>query len=110
MTITKEYIEKNPVYLLENDNNLVAFYSFSIHDRKLEALFIDPAYIGKGLGRFMWEDLLNKAKALGISEFTLHSEPKAEGFYLKMGAKKIGITTSTVFPDRKLPLMKVHVI
>lgn len=58
----------------------------------------------------MWEDLLNKAKALGISEFTLHSEPKAEGFYLKMGAKKIGITTSTVFPDRKLPLMKVHVI
>jgi len=110
LTVTKEFIERNPVYLMESDNEIVAFYSFSLNEQKLESLFIDPNYIGKGLGRIIWEDLLYKAKTLKLKEFTLDSEPNAEGFYLKMGAENIGLTTSTVFPDRKLPLMKVKVI
>lgn len=109
LTVTKEYIEKNPVYVMESDNKIVAFYSFTIHKKKLDTLFIDPDYIGKGLGRMIWDHLLTKAKELGISEFTLDSDPNAEGFYLKMGAKNIGFTPSTVFPDRHLPLMKVSV-
>lgn len=94
---------------MESDNNIVAFYSFTINERKLDTLFIDPNYIGKGLGRTIWDHLLNKTKELGINEFTLDSEPNAEGFYLKMGAKNIGSTPSSVFPDRHLPLMKVKV-
>lgn len=94
---------------MEIDNKIVAFYSFIINELKLDALFIDPDYIGKGLGKIIWKHLLNKAKELGISEFTLDSEPNAEGFYLKMGAINIGFTPSTVFPDRQLPLMKVNV-
>ncbi|MGE7949018.1 GNAT family N-acetyltransferase [Lysinibacillus sp. NPDC093688] len=109
LTITKEYIVENPVFVMESDNKIVAFYSFTINEMKLDALFIDPDYIGKGFGRIIWDHLLNKAKELGISEFTLDSEPNAEGFYLKMGAKKIGSTQSTVFHDRHLPLMKVKV-
>lgn len=109
LTVTKEYIEENPVFVMESDNTIIAFYSFTINDMKLDALFIDPDYIGKGLGKIIWDHLLNKAKELGISEFTLDSEPNAEGFYLKMGAKNVGSTPSTVFPDRHLPLMKVKV-
>lgn len=109
ITVTKEYIEENSVYVLERDNKIIAFYSFTIYEMKLDALFIDPDYIGKGFGRILWDHLLNKAIDLGISEFTLDSEPNAEGFYLKMGAKNIGSTPSTVFPNRHLPLMKVNV-
>ncbi|MGE7691301.1 GNAT family N-acetyltransferase [Lysinibacillus sp. NPDC097214] len=108
-TVTKESIEENPVFVMESVNKIVAFYSFTINEIKLDALFIDPDYIGKGFGRMIWDHLLNTAKELGISEFTLDSEPNAEGFYLKMGAKKIGSTPSTLFPDRHLPLMKVKV-
>ncbi|WP_262372709.1 GNAT family N-acetyltransferase [Sutcliffiella horikoshii] len=72
-------------------------------------MFIDPDYIGKGIGKIMWTHLINKAKELEMNEFTLDSEPKAEVF-LKMGAIKTGYSPSTVFPDRKLPLMKVQVI
>ncbi len=110
LTVTKGYIEENPVFVMESDNKIIAFYSLTINEMKLDALFIDPDYIGKGLGRMIWDHLLNKAKELGISEFTLDSEPNAEGFYLKMGAKNIGSTPSTVFPDRHLPLMKVDVL
>lgn len=73
-------------------------------------MFIDPGYIGKSIGRLSWFDLIDKAKELNVNEFTLDSDPNAEGFYLKMGAKKIGYTPSTVFPDRNLPLMQVKVI
>lgn len=31
LTVTKEYIRENPVYLMESDNNIVAFYSFTIN-------------------------------------------------------------------------------
>ncbi|QDQ02850.1 GNAT family N-acetyltransferase [Lysinibacillus fusiformis] len=109
LTVTKEYIEKNSVYLVESDNEIVAFYSFDINEKKLDALFIEPDYIGKGLGKIIWEHLLNKAKELELNEFTIDSDPNAEGFYLKMGAENIGSTPSTVFPDRSLPLMKVKV-
>ncbi|WP_017728458.1 GNAT family N-acetyltransferase [Halalkalibacterium ligniniphilum] len=110
LTVTGEYIEQNPVYLMEKDNKIVAFYNFEVKNKKLEALFIDPDYIGKGIGKLLWLDLLGKAKELNIKEFTLDSEPNAEGFYLKMGANKIGYTSSTVFPNRNLPLMKVKVM
>ncbi|MFJ7700677.1 GNAT family N-acetyltransferase [Lysinibacillus fusiformis] len=109
LTVTKDYIEKNSVYLIETDNKVVAFYSFAINEKKLDALFLDPDYIGKGLGKLIWNHLLNKAKELELREFTIDSDPHAEGFYLKMGAQNIGSTPSTVFPERSLPLMKVKV-
>ncbi|MGE7596979.1 GNAT family N-acetyltransferase [Lysinibacillus fusiformis] len=109
LTVTKDYIENNSVYLIEIDNKVVAFYSFAINEQKLDALFLDPDYIGKGLGKIIWNHLLNKAKELELREFTIDSDPNAEGFYLKMGALNIGSTPSTVFPDRSLPLMKVKV-
>lgn len=109
LTVTKDYLEKNTVYLIENDNKVIAFYSFAINEQKLDALFLDPDYIGKGIGKIIWNHLLNKAKELELSEFTIDSDPNAEGFYLKMGAKNIGSTPSTVFPQRSLPLLKVKV-
>ncbi|MFG3433140.1 GNAT family N-acetyltransferase [Lysinibacillus fusiformis] len=109
LTVTKDYIENNSVYLIESDNKVIAFYSFAINEQKLDALFLDPDYIGKGLGKIIWNHLLNKAKELELREFTIDSDPNAEGFYLKMGALNIGSTLSTVFPDRSLPLMKVKV-
>lgn len=109
LTITVPYIEKNPVYVMEDGSKITAFYSFSLEDKKLEALFIDPDHIGKGLGKALWSDLLNKAKQLNFEEFTIDSDPNAEAFYLKMGAKKIGEIPSTVFPGRSLPLLSVKV-
>ncbi len=109
LTVTPEYIEENPVYVLELDNRIAAYYSLSLISAKLEALFIDPVFIGKGIGQLLWEDVMQRALQLGVKEFTLDSDPHAEGFYLKMGTKRVGEVRSTVFPDRVLPLMSVKV-
>jgi hypothetical protein len=37
----------------------------------------------------------------------LQSDPHAEGFYLAMGAQRIGQSESTVTPGRMLPLLRL---
>lgn len=109
LTVSAQFIERNPVYVLEHEGQLLAFYAFNLGEEKLDALFIDPDSIGQGLGRLLWADLLKKARDLGLVQFTLDADPNAEGFYLKMGAYTIGKTPSSIDPERYLPLLRVLV-
>ncbi|HDR7515290.1 GNAT family N-acetyltransferase [Bacillus mobilis] len=109
LTITDEYIKNNFVYVLENDNTKIGFFSFLRNDKALDFLYIHPRYKGKGYGKIMWKFVIEQAKELGIKSFMIDSDPNAKGYYLKMGAKLIGETPSTVFKDRLLPLLKYDV-
>ncbi|MED0991222.1 GNAT family N-acetyltransferase [Bacillus nitratireducens] len=109
LTITEEYIKNNFVYVLENDNTKIGFFSFLRNDNALDFLYMHPSYKGKGYGKILWEFVIEQAEGLGIKSFTIDSDPNAKGFYLKMGAKLIGETPSTVCKDRLLPLLKYDV-
>ncbi|HFJ9507081.1 MULTISPECIES: GNAT family N-acetyltransferase [Bacillus cereus group] len=109
LTITDEYIKNNFVYVLENDNTMIGFFSFLRNENALDFLYIHPRYKGKGYGKILWEYVIQQANELGIKSFTIDSDPNAKGYYLKMGAKLIGETPSTVFEDRLLPLLKYDV-
>ncbi|MFK4412343.1 GNAT superfamily N-acetyltransferase [Bacillus sp. RC251] len=109
LTITEEYIKNNFVYVLENDNTKIGFFSFLRNENALDFLYIQPRYKGKGYGKIMWKFVIEQANELGIKSFKIDSDPNAKGFYLKMGAKLIGETPSTVFEDRLLPLLKYDV-
>lgn len=109
LTITEEYINNNFVYVLENDNTKIGFFSFLRNDKALDFLYTHPRYKGKGYGKIMWKFVIEQANELGIKSFTIDSDPNAKGFYLKMGAKLIGETPSTVFKGRLLPLLKYDV-
>lgn len=109
LTITTEYIAKNPVYLLEQDNEIKGFYCFVVAAEKLDFLFVDPKYIGKGIGKKLWKHLIQTAKQLGLSKFTIDSDLNAEDFYKKMGAVRIGEIPSTVFSGGQLPLMQMMI-
>ncbi|MCU5606393.1 GNAT family N-acetyltransferase [Bacillus thuringiensis] len=109
LTITGEYIKNNFVYVLENDNTKIGFFSFLHNDKALDFLYIHPHYKGKGYGKILWEYVIEKANELGLKSFTIDSDPNAKGYCLNMGAKLIGETPSTVFKDRLLPLVKCDV-
>lgn len=74
---------------------------------ELANLWIDPPFMGAGLGRRLWETALDLARDLGYSALTIDSDPHAEPFYLHMGAVKIGEAPSTVTPSRMLPLLRI---
>lgn len=107
--ITNEYIENHTTKLLYLDESLVGFFSFSINKEnefELDNFFLHPNFIGKGIGRKLWDACCQTAKELGQKEFILWSDPNAESFYLKMGCQKIGVRESPMMPNRYPPILK----
>lgn len=105
--------------LLEDENvsitmaykkdDLVGFYGFTrTQDDSIELdwLFLDPLFIGQGLGRELWTMACATALERDYKEFTLWSDPGAEGFYTRMGCEKVGTRPSPMLPNRFPPIMK----
>lgn len=87
---------------------IAGFYclqKLSANKFELEALFVSPEHIGKGIGQWLWQDLLNAASTQGGEQLLIASDPHAEAFYLKMGAVKTGDIPSGSIPGRSLPLL-----
>lgn len=74
---------------------------------ELEALFVDPPCIGKGVGRALWQHMIAISRQRGIEVIEIQSDPDAVGFYLSMGAIKVGEKASGSIPGRVLPLFRV---
>ena len=51
LTITEEYINNNFVYVFENDNTKIGFFSFYVMIKALDFLYIHPRYKGKATGK-----------------------------------------------------------
>ncbi|MCB1417324.1 MAG: GNAT family N-acetyltransferase, partial [Nitratireductor sp.] len=73
----------------------------------LKALFVDPQFIGKGIGGALWRDVLENVENAGVARLLCQSDPNAESFYLKMGMTRIGETPSGSIPGRMLPLLEI---
>ena len=64
------------------------------------------ASIGHGFGRVLWDDAISVAREAGFETLVSESDRYAEPFYLAMGARRVGSTTSPV-DGAALPLLRV---
>jgi GNAT superfamily N-acetyltransferase len=100
------------VVLIEEDTPL-GFYALDNGERSDEAeislLFVEPAVIGRGIGRALWEHAVAKARHQGLRRLKVLSDPFALGFYRAVGATLSGKIRSPVrAPDgseRCLPVL-----
>ncbi|MEU7062271.1 GNAT family N-acetyltransferase [Streptomyces sp. NPDC046161] len=53
---------------------------------RLGLLFVEPAAIGRGVGRLLYRDVLRRAVGLGVRRLLIDADPHAAGFYRAMGA------------------------
>ncbi|MFJ5633551.1 GNAT family N-acetyltransferase [Streptomyces goshikiensis] len=53
---------------------------------ELGLLFVEPAAMGRGVGRLLYRDALRRAAELGVRRLLIGSDPHAAGFYRAMGA------------------------
>lgn len=74
-------------------------------DAELMGLFVDPPYIGAGLGKELFHWAVAAARKISRGRLLIESDPQAAAFYRRMGAVDIGSAPSNVFPGRSLPLM-----
>ncbi len=73
---------------------------------ELDALFVDPPFIGAGIGGTLLTEVLATARERGIPAVRLDADPGAEPFYAKYGARTVGVTPSGSIPGRELPRME----
>jgi GNAT superfamily N-acetyltransferase len=61
----------------------------------------------RGTGRTLFEHAVNQARAAGFDLIKIEADPNAEGFYERMGARRVGTSVSEVEGEkRELPLME----
>ncbi len=75
---------------------------------ELDLLFVDPWAIGKGVGKALFLDAADRARALRFTRLLIESDPYAEAFYLRMGAVRIGERVSPA-TGRSLPLLAISI-
>lgn len=108
LTFAETDLASSPVYVLEAAGEPAGMYrlSGSPPEGELDDLWLDPRLIGLGAGRRLFEHALQTAAELGFDSLRIESDPNAEGFYLAMGATRIGERRSP--SGRTLPLLRVH--
>ena len=115
LTYSPDALSNHPFFLATeiqelNDESTLGFYGLvqvSESTIELEALFLDPAHIGRGVGRVLYEHALIEAKKSGSRCLTIQSDPNAKAFYMKVGANLIDEKESGSIPGRFLPLFSV---
>jgi GNAT superfamily N-acetyltransferase len=108
MRVKVENIERRPHFVAELGGGIAGFYGFEPEDGGvgLDYMFVEPALIGRGVGRSLWNHAVEQARRLGHANLIVVSDPNAEGFYLRMGARRIGARPSELEPGRNLPLLR----
>lgn len=92
LTLTPQYIVDNEVYALTRGQEIVGFYALAGQGPQLslDHLWIVPAAIGKGYGRELMEHAVKRARQMGATAMEIEADPNAQGFYTRMGARKVG--------------------
>ena len=109
LTIRAEFIAANVAWCATEDARVVGFYlltseSDGLH---LDHLWIAPPAMGRGIGRALFEHAVEQARGLGGRALEIESDPNAEGFYRRMGARRVGVTVTNIEGQRReLPLLR----
>jgi GNAT superfamily N-acetyltransferase len=112
LTLTPDYVAVNPTYVAVDAGEPVGFYalirSTAGARAQLDHLWITPEWIGRGLGRELFEHAVSTARSLGATVLDIEAEPFAEPFYRHMGARRTGERTGRIEDQpRVLPLMEL---
>ena len=109
LKVTKEKINSADFdyNIYESNDELVGFYAIerlNETEAELEALFVSPEFIGKGIGKALIEHAITTAKKSGFKKLNVQGDPNAEKFYFATGAELVGQLESGSIKERFLPL------
>lgn len=116
LTLTPEFVNSSPVYVIEEQGSIAGFYSLGTESAEEDVevellhLFVEPLTIGRGFGKLLFRHAVETARGLGFQRLLIGSDPFALKFYEAMGARRVGEVASIVRPGRMLPLLHYHLL
>jgi GNAT superfamily N-acetyltransferase len=69
---------------------------------ELDGLFVEPEYWGAGVGRALITDAVRLARDQGAGAIEVTANPRAEGFYEKLGFRRIGFAKTRFGPAKQM--------
>jgi len=97
-------------FVLERGGIVTGFYTLvpqNTDSVELEALFVEPALVGRGFGRLLIEHAKSVAGAMGATRLVVQGDPNAERFYRAAGGVLTGQRESGSIPGRLLPVFEI---
>lgn len=76
---------------------------------ELEALFVEPNFIGQGIGRALLDHAKSTVVRDGGKRIVIQGDPHAEKFYRSAGGRLTGYRNSESIRGRKLPLFTIDI-
>ena len=108
LTVDGRDIGRGRVWVAEQQGRVVGFYALDLDARppELTALFVEPAWIGRGFGKALLRDALARAAAAGVAGLVIESDPNAVAFYETHGAVRQASRRSAS-TGRALPVLYI---
>jgi len=114
LTYSGDDLAANIVRIAAMGDGVAGFHILSIeggeeegNSGEIEAFFVDPDHMGKGVGKALFDDLLAFAEKRGVRKLICQSDPFAEPFYLAMGMARVGESESASIKGRMVPLLEM---
>ena len=108
LAITAADIDQHRTFVasLDGEGEVIGICQLQEGERgaMLETVWVDPRHHGRGIGRALVEHALSEAQGL----IAVVSDPNAEEFYVKLGARRVGKVNAPMpgAPERTLPLLE----
>ena len=109
LTLSPEYVIQHPTFVAGVDREVVGFCSVQIEgvEACLDHLWVLPPFMGRGVGRALFQHAEEIARSSGAMKMKIVSDPQAERFYTRMGATLCGREPASIDgKERFLPLLE----
>jgi len=111
LTVRRQWVTAGNVLVAERDGVAagVAAIAPDGPGHEVALFFVDPAFMGHGIGADLYRAMIALAAERGIARLGVLADPNAASFYEKMGARPVGSEPSESIPGRFLPYLEVDV-
>jgi GNAT superfamily N-acetyltransferase len=76
---------------------------------ELDLFFVDPPFMGRGVGRTLFKAAVQAACMFDARTLTILADPNAAAFYERLGARFLRNAPSDAIPGRILPLYEYDI-
>jgi GNAT superfamily N-acetyltransferase len=104
-----EDLARDEAWVVERDGKPVGYYRLTLLGSlaEIEELFVEPEWIGHGIGQRLFEHAVASARRQGCTGLEWETDANAAGFYLAMGGRDIGTRPSGVEGGEPLTRMRL---
>ena len=108
LSLSAQDLARDQAWMVEHAGTPVGYYRLTLHGdlAEIEELFLEPEWIGHGIGRKLFGHAIATARRRGCTRLEWETDADAAGFYLAMGGREIGSRPSGIEGDGPLARMR----